>query len=79
MGKPSFANPEFGEQLMLLRGMTERTDILHEAQILQLRMWPIVLFDHARKAEIQVNFEKKEIDFRVRVKGQSPEDRKSVV
>jgi hypothetical protein len=63
MAQPSFANQEFGEQLLLLRSMTERTGILHEAQLLQLKMYPIAMITNSKSAEIKVDIEGKVIDF----------------
>jgi hypothetical protein len=33
------------EQLKILKGMTLRTGIIHDAQMLQLEMYPLVVFD----------------------------------
>ncbi len=55
------------EQLMLLKETTRRTQVLHEAQVLQLRMWPRVFFSKSTNSEFAVDFEKKRIVFTVTV------------
>lgn len=57
---------------MLLRALTESTGILHDAQVLQLKMYPLFYIEHARSAEVHVNLEDKEVDFYVKVKGKEP-------
>lgn len=37
-------SPSQRQQLQMLREMTRLTGALHEAQVLQLKMWPLVLF-----------------------------------
>lgn len=61
---------------MLLKDLTRRLDMLHDAQVLQLKMWPLVLFTHARSAELAVSFENKEVDYIVKTKGKAPADLK---
>lgn len=74
MAQASFANPEFTEQLLLLRSMTERTGILHEAQILQLKMYPIAMIETSKSAEIKINVEGKTVDFHLKMdKSKNPE------
>jgi len=67
MAQPSFANPEFSEQLLLLRAMTERTGVLHEAQILQLKMYPIAMITSSKSAEIKIDIEGKSVDFQLKL------------
>ena len=55
----------FWEQLLILRATTERLGILHEAQCVQLRAWPIALFPHIIGCEAQVNIETKTINFKL--------------
>lgn len=50
-------------QLMVLRQVTEMTGALHEAQVLQLKMWPLVAAPHAASSEFTWDGKKKEIDF----------------
>jgi hypothetical protein len=55
---------EMWEQLMLLRDLTEKSGALHEAQVLQLKLWPLTVFDtYANGSEFQFSWEKHEIDF----------------
>lgn len=37
-------SPSQRQQLQMLREMTRMTGALHEAQVLQLKMWPLMLF-----------------------------------
>lgn len=53
------------EQLLLLRDQTRRTDALHEAQVLQLKCWPRVLFDTSTASQFAIDFAKKRIVFTV--------------
>lgn len=60
---------------MMLRDLTNRLGALHEAQVLQLKMWPLVLFQHVKKCEERVNIEAREIDFvLLQTKGEVPKD-----
>lgn len=73
--KPNIADPSQEEQLLMLKDLTARMGVLHEAQVFQLKMWPLVLFTHARKCEERVNIDGKEIDFVIlQTKGKVPED-----
>lgn len=45
------------EQLLLLRDMTERTGVLHEAQKLQLSIWPRVAIAHCQVSEVEPKIE----------------------
>lgn len=40
------------EQLGLLRELTKTTGVLHEAQVQQIRYWPVLLFEAKSAAEI---------------------------
>jgi hypothetical protein len=65
---------EHEKQLLLLRDITRRMGVIHEAQQLQLKMWPIVLFTHAKKCETRVNVDAKEVDFVIlQTKGAKPD------
>lgn len=64
----------FQEQLVLLRDLTRTTGVLHDAQVLQLKLWPLVAVPHATASEFVFNWEDKEIDFRMKVKGKAPKD-----
>lgn len=73
--KPNIVDPSAEEQLILLRNITATMGVLHEAQVLQLKWWPLTLFTHARKCEERINIERKEIDFVIlQTKGQPPKD-----
>lgn len=62
------------EQLMLLKSITKKTGGLHEAQVLQLKMYPLVL-THATKSEFSFDFNKKAIIFTItEVKGKTPKN-----
>jgi hypothetical protein len=74
--KPNLASASQEEQLLLLRDMTARMGVLHEAQILQLKMWPLVLFDNIKKCEEHVNIEGKVLEFHIlQTKGKYPADK----
>lgn len=65
---------ETEEQLMLLKDLTERTGILHEAQILQLKMYPLVIFQNAKEVRLELDIEKKELHFVSKFKIGNPKD-----
>jgi hypothetical protein len=74
---PNIASPDQESQLLMLKDLTKRMGVLHEAQVLQLKMWPLTLFTHAKKTEERVNLETKEIDFDIlQTKGKKPTDLK---
>lgn len=45
------------EQLLLLRDMTQRTGVLHEAQKLQLSIWPRIAIAHCHVSEVEPKIE----------------------
>jgi hypothetical protein len=57
------ASATFLEQLALLKTMTLRTGSIHEAQALQLKMWPLLIPD-VTKAEATVDSERKLVTFK---------------
>ena len=74
--KPNLANASHEEQLLLLRDMTARMGVIHDAQMLQLKMWPLVLFDNVKKCEEHVNIEQKVLEFHIlQTKGKYAVDR----
>jgi hypothetical protein len=76
--KPNLANATQEEQLLLLRDMTARMGVLHEAQILQLKMWPLFLFDNLKKCEEHVNIENRVIEYHfLQTKGKYPKDKEA--
>jgi hypothetical protein len=50
------------EQLMMLRDLTRRMEVLHDAQVLQLKMWPRTLFE-VKPPEIGVDFATKTVHY----------------
>ena len=59
------------EQLQLLKGMTVRTGMIHEAQALQLKSWPM-LIPNVTKAEARVDTELQTVTFVCESKGLRP-------
>jgi hypothetical protein len=49
-------------QISALREFTAKFGALHEAQVLQLKIWPKLAFDYAKKHETKVNLEKRIVD-----------------
>ena len=50
-------------QLAMLRGMTQKLGVLHEAQALQLRLWPYTVDPTLEKSEAKVDLEAKVVTF----------------
>lgn len=76
--KPNLASASQEEQLLLLRDITARLGVLHEAQVLQLKMWPLVLFGNVKKCEQHVNIEGKVIEYHIlQTKGRYPNDKQA--
>jgi hypothetical protein len=60
------------EQLMALKALTKETGVLHDAQVFQLKLWPLVM-THATKSEFTVDFDFKDIIFNItETKGKVP-------
>lgn len=57
--------PNVKEQLQLLKAQTALTGALHDAQVLQLKMWPLVAFDTATTSEFTWDPEEKLVTFNV--------------
>ncbi len=53
------------EQLLALRDLTKRTGALHEAQVLQLKLWPRIVFQASTSAKFDVNIEKFQVTFNI--------------
>ena len=51
------------DQLMQLKAMTIRTGSIHEAQILQLKMWPL-LIPNVTKAAFSIDTDRKLVSFK---------------
>jgi hypothetical protein len=47
-----------GEQIGLLRELTRSTGVLHEAQVQQIRYWPVLLFSGKSSAEVATETKK---------------------
>jgi hypothetical protein len=64
------------EQLMLLKDLTRRTGLIYEAQVLQLKYWPMLALTHAKSSEVRLNVEKRVCEFFARIdsKGKAPDD-----
>lgn len=56
---------EMMDQLLTLKGMTIRTGIIHEAQVLQLQLWPLVLFKDALTSSADIDPKTKNITFKI--------------
>lgn len=50
-------------QLVMLRGMTERFGSIHEAQALQLKLWPFTVDPMLVNTKAEIDMEGKRIDF----------------
>lgn len=61
---------------MILKDMTRRMSVLHEAQVLQLKWYPMVIFQNATSVELTVDIEGKEIHFFVKTKQADLKDKK---
>jgi hypothetical protein len=59
-------NNDMLEQLMRLRHLTELTGALHEAQLLQFKMWTAVLFTKESTVEIKNERKDKDISYIIR-------------
>lgn len=66
------------EQLALLKEMLASRGILHEAQVLQLKIWPLIAMEHATSSETRFYFDEKLVVFVVKVpkKAKEPKDMK---
>ncbi len=73
-GPPAFDGDAAWEQLMLLRNLTKTTGLLHDAQLLQLKMWSLVFSSHVSSCEMHIDQEKQQIDFHLKTKGRTPAD-----
>lgn len=57
------------QELLQLRDMTERFEVLHEAQRVQLVNWGLVVLDHIEKSEdmgLEVGFENHLVEYEVK-------------
>lgn len=62
------------EQLLLLKNLTKKTGMLHEAQLAQLKAWPLAL-THAYKCQIVFDYESKNLTYILsELNGRKPKD-----
>ena len=54
---------DWAAQLAMLRGMTQRFGSIHEAQALQLKLWPFTVDNTLENSNAAVDFENKQVDF----------------
>lgn len=62
-------NDDVMEQLMLLRALTSSTGVLHEAQVLQLKMWPACFFKGVKSHEFVFQWERRKLAYDIKAKG----------
>lgn len=53
------------EQLLMLKDMTNRTGVMHEAQVIQLKYWFFMLFPEVDKFEIMFDPDKSTLTYKV--------------
>lgn len=56
--------PDLATQLMLLKSVTHRMGIIHEAQKLQLQVWPMLL-KGVKNCQVEVDINKRSVVFRL--------------
>jgi hypothetical protein len=49
---------EVAQQIGELKAMTARTGMLHEAQVFQLKVWPLIVFGERAKSQVEVKIQK---------------------
>lgn len=57
--------PSKEQQIQMLKEQTRLTGALHDAQVLQLKMWPLVVFDQALTSSFSWDPEKKNVIFNI--------------
>lgn len=65
------ADTEIATQLAALRDFTSVYGVLHEAQVLQLKIWPRLMFPNATRSSCVVNCEDSSISIEVKLKGKT--------
>lgn len=61
------------EQLMALKALTRTTGVLHEGQILQLKIWPFLLYSQKEISyELRVDLDRKVVEYLLQFKGKVP-------
>jgi hypothetical protein len=66
VGSAGFSKPEpldWTAQLVMLREMTKRFGSIHEAQALQLKLWPFTVDNTLENSNAAVDFENKHVSF----------------
>lgn len=58
-------------KLLQLKDLTSRTGMLHELQVMQLKMWPLV-FLNAKNATTEFGYETKLVVYHVDIEGRKP-------
>ena len=64
-------NSDTQGQLMILKGLTRTTGVLHEAQIIQLKYWAVFLFPKV-KFEIRIDQDTRSVEYDFLFSGKSP-------
>lgn len=59
------------KKILELQHLTRRTGMLHEAQILNLKMWPRVIVPGCSASEVRVDMEKCNVDYNLTVRGKA--------
>lgn len=71
-GLKAGSETELESKLALLRTLTETTGVLHEAQVLQLKYWPWILFTHIADSVAEVDLERRTVNFRLTIGDDDP-------
>ena len=61
--KPQSKDLDYTAQLVMLKDMTRRFGTLHEAQVLQLRLWPFTVNATLDNANAKVDIEGKRVEY----------------
>jgi hypothetical protein len=64
---------EWVDELLLLRGITESTGIIHEAQALQLRLWPRTILPWIAKSAAEVDLDAKMVHYKCQTNQETPQ------
>ena len=59
-------------QILLLRKMTDLTGVLHEAQVQQLKIWPLLAVPNASSSEFTWDPDMKVVEFVLRLNPKAP-------
>lgn len=62
------------EQLIMLKDQTRRLGVLHEAQVLQLKMVPWGFWPTVKSFEVLPDLEKHDMVFELKLNGKKPDD-----